>query len=45
MFPYKRTIFREHEMSLLESSNYLQGSKVCSNSIADFDLVYKVYGT
>jgi hypothetical protein len=43
MFPYKRTNFREHKMSVLTPSNYLQESTVCSNSAVDFDLVYNVY--
>jgi len=38
MSPYKRTIFMEHKMSVLKTSNYLQGSTVCSNSVADSDL-------
>ena len=40
MFPYKSTIFREHKMSVLNTSNYLQEPTVCGNSVADFDLLY-----
>ena len=39
MFPYKPTIFTEHKMSVLKTSNYLQESTV----VVDFDLVYNVY--